>query len=440
MTRFPRPAAFDSTLAFLADPYRFLSRTARELGSDVFEVRLGLSRTLCLTGKEGAELFCDNDRFSRRNAAPEALRATLLGQGGVQGLDGAAHHHRKAMFMSLMGGDSVARLGSILQDRWDEAAARWAARGVVALYPEMQEILCRAVCAWADVPLATGEVTARTRDLVSLFDDAGAKGLRHVRARLARRRVDAWLREIIGDVRIGKRVPTPGTAVSIIASHRDEEGQLLPLDVAAVELCNVLRPTVANAVYVTFAAHALVTNPKEAARVREGGVMEAEHFLEEVRRFYPFFPAAMARVKTSFDYAGRTFPHGARVLLDLYGIDHDDRIWAEADRFLPARFVDFRPTTYQLVPQGAGEHAKNHRCPGEFLTREILRVSLDMLATRLRYEVPATQSLQLDFARTPAMFAEGLLLDRVRFELPRSAVRGAFPGEKSSVGAQHVAA
>lgn len=429
MTGFPRPAAFDSTLAFLADPYRYLSRTARELGSDIFEMRLGLGQTICLTGEEGAALFCDNDRFTHQGAAPEPLRATLFGAGGVQGLDGTAHHHRKAMFMQLMGGDSVARLGSILQDRWDEAAARWAGVGTISLYPEMQEILCRAVCAWADVPLPRGDVARRTQELTSLFDDAGATGLRHFRARLARRRVDAWLEDVIGEVRIGHRVPLAGSALAVIANHRDENGCLLPLHVAAVELCNVLRPTVANAVYVTFAAHALHTHPKEATRVRDGGVMEAERLLQEVRRFYPFVPAAMARVRKSFDYAGRTFPDGARVLLDLYGIDHDARIWPEPERFLPERFVDFTPSPFQLVPQGAGDHAKNHRCPGEFVTREILRVSLDMLARRMRFDVPATQSLALDFARTPAMFESGFQLDRVRFVLPASTPRGDVPTE-----------
>lgn len=33
---------------------------------------------------------------------PKLVLKTLFGQGGVQTLDGAAHHHRKNIFMDLM--------------------------------------------------------------------------------------------------------------------------------------------------------------------------------------------------------------------------------------------------------------------------------------------------------------------------------------------------
>ena len=44
----------DSTIALLRDPYRFLSRRAAELGVAVFETRLMLRRTTCMTGAEAA--------------------------------------------------------------------------------------------------------------------------------------------------------------------------------------------------------------------------------------------------------------------------------------------------------------------------------------------------------------------------------------------------
>jgi fatty-acid peroxygenase len=44
------------------------------------------------------------------------------------------------------------------------------------LYDESQEILTRAVCAWAGVPLTEPEVAQRTRELTALFDAAGSVG------------------------------------------------------------------------------------------------------------------------------------------------------------------------------------------------------------------------------------------------------------------------
>jgi len=59
----------------------------------------------------------------------------------------------------------------------------------------------------------------------------------------------------------------------------------------------------------------------------------------EVRRFYPFFPAAVAKVRQDFTWQGYRFPAGRRVLVDLDGINHDPRAWRMPDQFVPLRFV-----------------------------------------------------------------------------------------------------
>lgn len=40
-----------------------------------------------MTGPEAVRLFYDPRRFVRRSATPKAIQKTLLGEGGVQGLD-----------------------------------------------------------------------------------------------------------------------------------------------------------------------------------------------------------------------------------------------------------------------------------------------------------------------------------------------------------------
>src|SRR3546814_6381456 len=102
MPRMPRDESFDSTLALLRDPYGFISKKCRRYGSDVFETRLLLRRTICMTGPEASELFYEQDRFIRRGAAPGRVQKTLFGRGGVQGLDAEAHRRRTQMCMSLM--------------------------------------------------------------------------------------------------------------------------------------------------------------------------------------------------------------------------------------------------------------------------------------------------------------------------------------------------
>lgn len=57
----------DSTLALIRDPYRFISDGCRRHQSDLFETRLLLQRTICMTGPEAARLFYD-PTFSRARA------------------------------------------------------------------------------------------------------------------------------------------------------------------------------------------------------------------------------------------------------------------------------------------------------------------------------------------------------------------------------------
>lgn len=44
-----------------------------------------------------AELFYDNRNFRRVSVAPSRITSTLLGKGGVHGLDAEAHRHRKSV-------------------------------------------------------------------------------------------------------------------------------------------------------------------------------------------------------------------------------------------------------------------------------------------------------------------------------------------------------
>ncbi|MEZ4240474.1 MAG: hypothetical protein R3F59_30835 [Myxococcota bacterium] len=102
MRSVPRDPAFDATARLLREGYTFIGNGCDRVDGDVFRTRLALRRTICLRGRDGAALFYDGERFERRGAAPSRLKATLLGRGGVQGLDGEDHLHRKALFMGIV--------------------------------------------------------------------------------------------------------------------------------------------------------------------------------------------------------------------------------------------------------------------------------------------------------------------------------------------------
>lgn len=413
MSRMPHDKGLDSTLALASDGYEFIRKRSRRHGSDVFRTRLMLQPFICMIGEEAARVFYDPGRFMREGAAPRRVKATLFGFGGVQGLDGDAHRHRKAMFLSLMTHEGIRRLAELAEEQWRAYAARWETSDRVVLHGQVREILCRAVCAWAGVPLGESEVERRTHDLGELIDSPAAVGPKHWQGRLARKRAERWTGGLVEQVRAGTLPAAEGSALQAVATHRDPGGELLDTRVAAVELLNVLRPTVAVARYVTFTAVALHEHPEYRQRLRAGEDDLLEPFVQEVRRFYPFFPFVGARVRKEFEWRGYRFPEGAKVLLDLYGTNHDPRSREKPEEFRPERFFARDGNPFNFIPQGGGDHHVNHRCPGEWITIELMKQALRFLTREIKYEVPE-QDLRISLRKIPALPESGFAIGKVR--------------------------
>jgi fatty-acid peroxygenase len=406
----PRLRGADQTIPFLRDPYRFISKQCARLGSDVFEARILLAPTICMKGREAAQVFYDDDKFVRAGAAPRRLQRTLLGTGGVQSLDDGAHRHRKHMLLSALTPDRVARLVESVESQWREQAWKWRAMGRFCLFREIREVLTVAVCRWAHVPLTMTSKAMRARQLGVMFTGAGRIGPLHWGARWARRAAESWIAEVIADIRNGAVYAPENTAAAIVARHREPDGTMLESRVAAVELLNILRPTVALSVYVTFIAVALHLHPAWRERVAKEGDDTVDMFVQEVRRFYPFFPSAIARVRRDFHWNGWTFRRGQRALLDLYGTGHDARIWDRPEEFDPERFARRPDDAFGFIPQGGGDQARHHRCAGEQVTIAIMKLAARLLAREARYTVPA-QDLGIDFSRLPALPRSGFIMD-----------------------------
>lgn len=227
-----------------------------------------------------------------------------------------------------------------------------------------------------------------------------------------RQRTEYWARDLIKRTRSGKFAVANGSALQLIASHRDLHGQLLSVQTAAVELINVLRAIVAVARFIAFAGKALHEHPAARARIDSGDDAYLHAFVQEVRRTAPFFPIIGGRARETFEWQGFRFEKGAWVLLDLYGTDQDVNVWPEPQRFDPLRFLEREPTPFELVPQGAGDASLTHRCPGEDMTLEIMRVAVRELVGSMTFIVPA-QDLSVDKSAIPALPASGVILANV---------------------------
>lgn len=246
----------------------------------------------------------------------------------------------------------------------------------------------------------------------AMVEAFGAVGPRHWRGRSARKRSEKWIKQIIEQVRSGELRPNEESALFVIAFHRDLAHKLLDSHTAAVELINILRPTIAIDRYITFAAVALHQNPEYRTKLQSDDNL-VEMFVQEVRRYFPYAPFVGAKVKKDFDWKGYHFPKGRLVLLDLYGTNHDERIWTKPFDFNAERFRNWDKSPYDFMPQGGGDYYAGHRCPGEWITIEEMKLAVKFLTRKLEYEVPH-QDLSIKLTRMPAIPASRFVVRNVK--------------------------
>lgn len=248
----------ESSVAFLREGYTFISRRCDRFDTDTFRTRLMLRPVVCLWRAEAAEFFYEGGRFSRAGAMPRSAKHLLQDAGSVQSLEGAAHHHRKQLFLALTDRDSVERLGHAFNTEWHAALQRWQPGKELVLHDELRRILTAAACRWAGVPADEHTVERRSRELSLMIDQAGGFGPANWYARWRRRATEKWAAECIRKLRdAGPAGQSGGSPAAAIAFHTDELGATLPPAVAAVELLNLLRPIVAVSRFMVFAEVAL---------------------------------------------------------------------------------------------------------------------------------------------------------------------------------------
>ena len=413
MATIPHDKSLDNTISFLKNGYDFIHKKREENHTNLLTVRLMGMNVVCLGGEEGARLFYNPQLFQRTGAVPKRVQKTLTGVDAIHTLDGEKHHQRKEMFLSLMSQQSIERLMDCMRMQWKSFIKKWERMCEVKLFTEVQQLTCIAVCQWAGVPLAETEVEHRAQDFTAMIDAFGAVGPRHWRGKAARSRTEEWIMYVIEQLRNGKLIAEEGTPAAVIGFHKEENGEMLDTNMAAIELINILRPTVAISYYITFGAVALYQHPDCIRELEEKNAEYLEWFVQEVRRFYPFAPFMGALVREDFEWQGYKFEKGKTVLLDIYGTNHDGQLWQRPEEFLPERFNNRQENEFNFIPQGGGDVHSGHRCPGERITVETTKIAVDFLVNHMLYDVPP-QDLSHSLQRMPTFPESGFIINNIK--------------------------
>lgn len=416
----------DQAPALLRDGYLFAGRLRDRLPDDAdpdaIQMRLLGRPALLVRGPDAVRFFTDTTVVRRHGALPGVVANVLFCQAAVHGLDDAEHLQRKAMFLAIINGTAVHRLVASVDDAWRNQLAQWERDGGGSVYDSAVHVFGRSVLAWAGVPATPTQAQAVVRDLATIVDGFGVLGPAHLRARRARHCTDTWATRVISQTRAGVPEADRDSPLTTVAGWPDEHGELLPAHTAAVELQNLLRPTVAVARFAAFTALALHQHPQWRERLRVEATAgtgagipgaQAMAFAREVRRVTPFVPILGAIAREAVTWRGHRLQAGTRLLLDVYGTDLDLRAWQDAERFRPERFLPGQTHDIDaLVPQGGGEVAAGHRCPGEDIALGLIAVTATVLS-RADWELPA-QDLTVNMRRMPTMPASAVRLANVR--------------------------
>lgn len=365
----------DLAADLLRHGYHAIPDARRRAGDPpVCPVKLLGDDAVVVSGPASVRRFYDPRLIRRSGAVPPPLATLLFGRGAVHGLDGEEHQHRKGQFLGLLDDAAASTLEDLVHHHLD-TAIRERHGETVSVFHLLSEVYARAVLAWAGISVRHPDKVGRR--LAGIVDGFGISGPSYATAWAARLWANRWARGLIREARSATTQPT--TPVETIATWRDPEGELLPVPVAAVELLNVLRPAVAVAYLGTFAVQTLDDEPALRPMLAEDPARR-HAFTQEVRRIFPFVPALAGIARQHGDWDGQIVPQGKRVVLDVPGTNLDPASWSAPYTFSTERFLGREVDEFELVPQGGGDPAEGHRCPGEPSTIAMISATAEVFA------------------------------------------------------------
>ncbi|KAI9161433.1 hypothetical protein LWI28_017387 [Acer negundo] len=129
--------------------------------------------------------------------------------------------------------------------------------------------------------------------------------------------------------------------------------------------------------------------------------------VKESMRLHPAGPLSGAReFSQDCTVGGYHVPRGTRLLINLWKLQTDPRVWSDPMEFKPERFlgstskhkdVDVKGQHFELIPFGAGRRA----CPGMAFGLQMTHLALASLLQA--YEVSTVSNAQVDMTGTPGL-------------------------------------
>lgn len=421
----PGLAFIGETLSLVSDPYAFLASRRARFGP-VFRSRVLGREVVFLSGPEGMAAFLDPEKVTRSGGHMAHVRA-LFGGTNINMYDGPHHAALKQILLDAFAPDALRGYLPQMDALVGATLGRCAQGGVARMEGELRRLAVD-VIALNVLGIEPGpEAQALLRDYEALppgflATPIAFPGTPFAAALQARDRLLERFRALVADRRAQPRQDGLSRAMAAVAS----DGTRITDEELVLELNHIV---VAGYIVYALLAELLLQLSRQpallaAARAEVAAVTPAgspsleelarlellARIVMEAKRTAPIVPFIFGVARTRFEVGGFEIPEGWGVQMAIPLSNQDATVFAEPERFDPARYAEPRcehaRRAHGWIPQGSGPPT-GHRCLGVEYSTLLAQVFLVRLLRGYDWSFPP-QDLGYAWNVIPAGFKDGL--------------------------------
>lgn len=404
------------TISFLRDP-NFTENRHKQYGP-IFKTHLFGRPTVMLLGAEANHLLLTENQYFAISW-PHSTKV-LLGPASLSVQTGTEHQKRRKLLSQAFQPRALAGYVSTMESITCSYLQKWEQLGTLTWYPELRNYTFDVAC-----KLLMGMDSGSQTSMGQFFKD-WCDGLFTIplplpwtkfgRALRCREQLLAQIEKIV--LQRQQEPDSSQDALGLLLQARDEDGNSLSLSELKDQVLLLLfagHETLTSAIAslcLLLAQHpeVLATARAEQQHLAFEGPLTLEHLkqmtyleqvLKEVLRVIPPVGGGFREVVKPCEFNGYSIPQGWSALYQIGKTHQDSGIYAEPERFDPARFgserAEDKPKPFGYVPFGGGVR----ECLGKEFAKLEMKLFAALLVRDYEWELLQQQNLDLVMVPTP---------------------------------------
>jgi cytochrome P450 len=401
----PRASGMRQSLRWFRDPVGYME-DCRSTYGDLFNVRLGrLNRASFVSNPDAVRAIFTADPELARMGPTNALFRPVLGSSSLFLMDGEEHHRHRRLIMPSFHHSHVRRFHDLTVDLAERELATWPVGEPFRTDERMRRLSLDLIFEYV-FGVAEGERHDRLRTLLIEMLDRVERPMAVLpqfqhelggrspfgKVMRAAREIDELLYPEIGERRFDPEAGRRDDVLSMLVQQGPEDpGFLTDEEIRDEVITMLIAGYNTTATATAWAFERIVRHPdvieRATAELRGGDSTYLKAAIKETLRQRPVLPITARKLTVPMELAGFAFPERWTLIPCMYLLHHEPSLYQEPDRFLPERFLDDPPDTYQWAPFGAGVR----HCVGSNLALHTMETILATVLPRVRLRAPVEE-------------------------------------------------